>query len=129
MSFSPPQRIRSAASATTKQEDLINAYEAEEERIINVLSRKLEQVSCSSNLIVIVLSLPPFTAPRGKNRARECTRGRVGIACQQDVPRTYGSAAGATAAAEWLEFEYLPGDEDGVPVVHVGRGPQWGSDA
>jgi hypothetical protein len=26
------------------QEDLINAYEAEEERIINVLSRKLEQV-------------------------------------------------------------------------------------
>jgi hypothetical protein len=46
MSFSPPQRIRSAASATSKQEDLINAYEAEEERIINVLSRKLEQVSC-----------------------------------------------------------------------------------
>ena len=77
MSFSPPQRIRSAASATTKQEDLINAYEAEEERIINVLSRKLEQVSCSSNLILIVLSLLFFTAPGGENRARECTRGRV----------------------------------------------------
>lgn len=44
MSFSPPHRIRSAASATSKQEDLINAYEAEEERIINVLSRKLEQL-------------------------------------------------------------------------------------
>lgn len=29
------------------EEELINAYEAEEERIINVLSRKLEQV-CSS---------------------------------------------------------------------------------
>jgi hypothetical protein len=27
------------------EQDLINAYEAEEERIINVLSRKLEQVS------------------------------------------------------------------------------------
>ena len=115
MSFSPPQRIRSAASATSKQEDLINAYEAEEQRIINVLSRKLEQVSCSSNLIVIVRSLPPFTAPRGETRARECARGRVGI--------------DATAAAEWVKFEYVPGNEDGVPVVHVGRGPQWGSDA
>ena len=34
------------------QEDLINAYEAEEERIINVLSRKLEQVCEAKN--------PPF---------------------------------------------------------------------
>lgn len=42
MSVSPPIRIRSSSK---REEDLINAYEAEEERIINVLSRKLEQVS------------------------------------------------------------------------------------
>ncbi|KIY45051.1 hypothetical protein FISHEDRAFT_61393 [Fistulina hepatica ATCC 64428] len=43
MSVSPPIRRRSMSSAA-KQEELINAYEAEEERIINVLSRKLEQL-------------------------------------------------------------------------------------
>ncbi|KAG5338834.1 hypothetical protein E4T56_gene12040 [Termitomyces sp. T112] len=43
MSLSPPIRRLSTTSANSK-EDLINAYEAEEERIINVLSRKLEQL-------------------------------------------------------------------------------------
>ncbi|KAG6850074.1 hypothetical protein H0H93_001424 [Arthromyces matolae] len=43
MSFSPPIRRLSTASSSSK-EDLINAYEAEEERIINVLSRKLEKL-------------------------------------------------------------------------------------
>ncbi|KAG5645491.1 hypothetical protein DXG03_005899 [Asterophora parasitica] len=41
MSFSPPTR---RLSSTSSKEDLINAYEAEEERIINHLSRKLEQL-------------------------------------------------------------------------------------
>ncbi|KAF9003313.1 hypothetical protein BDQ17DRAFT_1242194 [Cyathus striatus] len=42
----PPARPRrlSTASAATRQGDLINAYEAEEERIINILSRKLEKL-------------------------------------------------------------------------------------
>ena len=47
MSLSPPvRRLSSASSASSskREEDLINAYEAEEERIINVLSRKLEKV-------------------------------------------------------------------------------------
>jgi hypothetical protein len=45
MSDSPPVRRLSTASSNSKREEnLINAYEAEEERIINVLSRKLEQV-------------------------------------------------------------------------------------
>ncbi|TFY77774.1 hypothetical protein EWM64_g6236, partial [Hericium alpestre] len=49
MSISPPvRRLSSASSSSTKsskrEEDLINAYEAEEERIINVLSRKLERL-------------------------------------------------------------------------------------
>ncbi|KAG6873907.1 hypothetical protein C0995_009687 [Termitomyces sp. Mi166 len=43
MSSSPPVRRLSTTSSSSK-EDLINAYEAEEERIINVLSRKLEQL-------------------------------------------------------------------------------------
>ena len=47
MSLSPPVRRLSSASSVSsskREEDLINAYEAEEERIINVLSRKLEKV-------------------------------------------------------------------------------------
>lgn len=47
MSLSPPIRRLSTASSGSsnkREEDLINAYEAEEERIINVLSRKLEKV-------------------------------------------------------------------------------------
>lgn len=47
MSLSPPiRRLSNASSGSSnkREEDLINAYEAEEERIINVLSRKLEKV-------------------------------------------------------------------------------------
>ncbi|KIP11863.1 hypothetical protein PHLGIDRAFT_27685 [Phlebiopsis gigantea 11061_1 CR5-6] len=43
MSYSPPPRRLSSASTSSK-ESLINAYEAEEERIINILSRKLEKL-------------------------------------------------------------------------------------
>lgn len=47
MSLSPPvwRYPQAAASPSKREEDLINAYEAEEEKIINVLSRKLEKVS------------------------------------------------------------------------------------
>lgn len=44
MSVSPPV-YRLSSSSASRQEELINAYEAEEERIINLLSRKLEKVS------------------------------------------------------------------------------------
>lgn len=46
MPDSPIRRLSTASSNNSlkREEDLINAYEAEEERIINVLSRKLEQV-------------------------------------------------------------------------------------
>lgn len=46
MSLSPPLRRLSSTNSSSK-ESLINAYEAEEERIINILSRKLEKVSLS----------------------------------------------------------------------------------
>ncbi|KAI0036227.1 hypothetical protein K488DRAFT_76131 [Vararia minispora EC-137] len=48
MSLSPPIRRLSSSSVSKREEDLINAYEAEEERIINVLSRKLEKVTRSA---------------------------------------------------------------------------------
>lgn len=46
MGDSPIRRLSTTSSNSSlkREEDLINAYEAEEERIINVLSRKLEQV-------------------------------------------------------------------------------------
>ncbi|KAM5532168.1 hypothetical protein V8D89_014193 [Ganoderma adspersum] len=42
MSVSPP--IRRLSTSSSSREDLIYQYEAEEERIINILSRKLEQL-------------------------------------------------------------------------------------
>lgn len=46
MSVSPPvwRYPQAATSSSKREEDLINSYEAEEEKIINVLSRKLEKV-------------------------------------------------------------------------------------
>ncbi|KAH8823614.1 hypothetical protein DL96DRAFT_1615039 [Flagelloscypha sp. PMI_526] len=41
---SPVPRHFSSSNPTSRQEELINAYEAEEERIINTLSRKLERL-------------------------------------------------------------------------------------
>ncbi|OCH91282.1 hypothetical protein OBBRIDRAFT_775434 [Obba rivulosa] len=48
MSLSPPIRRLSSTNSSSR-EDLINQYEAEEERIINILSRKLEQASPSAS--------------------------------------------------------------------------------
>lgn len=56
---SPPPRRVSISSISTKnphskrEETLINAYEAEEERIINQLSRKLERVWYQSLLHIL----------------------------------------------------------------------------
>jgi len=72
MSLSPPVRRLSSASSVSnskREEDLINAYEAEEERIINVLSRKLEKVrihvKTTRGVSLYSSSTPPqITAPR-----------------------------------------------------------------
>jgi hypothetical protein len=56
MSTSPPLR-RLSSTSTSSKEYLINAYEAEEERIINILSRKLEQVSASVPSITLRIYL------------------------------------------------------------------------
>ena len=54
MSVSPP--IRRLSTSSSSREDLIYQYEAEEERIINILSRKLEQVSIFFRRLSPVLS-------------------------------------------------------------------------
>jgi hypothetical protein len=69
MSLSPPIRRHSSTSSgssSKREEDLINAYEAEEERIINVLSRKLEKVRLPSPLLIIVFLLTGAAAPSFK---------------------------------------------------------------
>lgn len=50
MSVSPP--IRRLSTNSSSREDLIYQYEAEEERIINILSRKLEQVRLYINTTI-----------------------------------------------------------------------------
>lgn len=57
MSVSPPiRRLSTASSQSKRSEDLINAYEAEEEKIINLLSRKLEKVCIKEWFCVTGLS-------------------------------------------------------------------------
>jgi hypothetical protein len=50
-----PSNASVNSGSTKHEEDLINAYEAEEERIINVLSRKLEQVSLICSIQALIL--------------------------------------------------------------------------
>ena len=83
MSHSPP--IRRLSTAASSREELINAYEAEEERIINVLSRKLEQVSRNGwiredneakrrlmcGFVQLYLCYPRRTAPSRQDWPRE----------------------------------------------------------
>lgn len=67
MSISPP--IRRLSTSSKREEDLINAYEAEEERIINILSRKLEKVCLKSTLAIFrTLLTRSHAASGGKNR-------------------------------------------------------------
>ena len=64
MSLSPPvwRYHQLNNSASKREEDLINAYEAEEEKIINVLSRKLEKVwitvICPANSTLLTTNGP-----------------------------------------------------------------------
>jgi hypothetical protein len=62
-------------------EELISAYEAEEERITNVLCRKLEQVRFY-NLFFTFTSIQLTVAERRENCTGEQSRGGIGIARQ-----------------------------------------------
>lgn len=66
MSDSPVRRFSTASPVNhlKREESLINAYEAEEERIINVLSRKLEQVCLFVGFLLFRLSAFCYPARR-----------------------------------------------------------------
>jgi hypothetical protein len=64
MADSPIRRLSTTSSNNSlkREEDLIKAYAAEEERIINVLSRKLEQVCKGTLLSLKVAYSTSYTA-------------------------------------------------------------------
>ena len=78
MSLSPPIRRYSTASSgssSKREEDLINAYEAEEERIINVLSRKLEKVGHLGVTLPIQIHANPILSSRKRrSSSKTCSR-------------------------------------------------------
>jgi len=113
MSFSPPPLIRrlSAASANSKQEDLINAYEAEEERIINVLSRKLEQLR--EEKIDLENALEAESESHVNRLSRELTALR--LAQQQQQPK--GHPNGGVSPETFQTFTNV--HDPGAPSAEV----------
>jgi hypothetical protein len=103
MSDSPIRRFSTASptSHLKREETLINAYEAEEERIINVLSRKLEQVRWPffpSLLLDVGSDGIVGLAPGGKDSAGECARGRERVARESVEPGDFGPATTGRAS-------------------------------
>ncbi|KAG9218000.1 hypothetical protein CCMSSC00406_0010417 [Pleurotus cornucopiae] len=94
MSLSPPIRRLSSASSSSRQEDLINAYEAEEERIINILSRKLEQASF---IIGLENALEAESESHVNRLSRELTALRM--AQQQQPQQQSGMANGSVSVS------------------------------
>ncbi|KAJ7253775.1 hypothetical protein B0H12DRAFT_1116555 [Mycena haematopus] len=88
MSISPPIR-RLSVSTMAKQEELINAYEAEEERIMNVLSKKLEQLR--EEKIELENALEAESESHVNRLTRELTRMRL---AQQQLAGLGASPAG-----------------------------------
>ncbi|KAH7924383.1 hypothetical protein BV22DRAFT_1066924 [Leucogyrophana mollusca] len=94
MSDSPPIRRLSTASSNgnlKREENLINAYEAEEERIINVLSRKLEQLR--EDKINLENALEAESESHVNRLSRELTALR--LAQQQQLAGANGAATGS----------------------------------
>ncbi|RDB30436.1 hypothetical protein Hypma_007162 [Hypsizygus marmoreus] len=92
MSLSPPIRRLSATSMTSSKEDLINAYEAEEERIIGILSRKLEKLR--EEKIDLENALEAESESHVNRMAREITALR--LAQQQSQNGTSNSSLSAS---------------------------------
>ncbi|KAH9959407.1 hypothetical protein BC827DRAFT_501603 [Russula dissimulans] len=97
MSLSPPIRRLSGASSgssSKREEDLINAYEAEEERIINVLSRKLEKLQ--EEKIELENALEAESESHVNRLSRELSRLAQQLANQQNGGSP-GGPGGATS--------------------------------
>ncbi|KAF4563722.1 hypothetical protein EYR36_002963 [Pleurotus pulmonarius] len=104
MSLSPPIRRLSSASSSSRQEDLINAYEAEEERIINILSRKLEQLR--EEKIGLENALEAESESHVNRLSRELTALRLAQQQQQQQQQQSGAANGSVSVSPESRLGY-----------------------
>ncbi|KAG1840842.1 hypothetical protein DFJ58DRAFT_857859 [Suillus subalutaceus] len=95
-----------------REEDLINAYEAEEERIINVLSRKLEQLR--EEKIQLENVLEAESESHVNRLSRELSALRLQQQRQQQQQQQQSGTNGITAP---------PDHSVGVPMFIAGRDP------
>ncbi|KAG9311814.1 hypothetical protein JVU11DRAFT_8061 [Chiua virens] len=114
MSDSPIRRF-STASPTNhlkREESLINAYEAEEERIINVLSRKLEQLREEKIQLENVLEAENESHVNRLNRELSVLRAQAASAAST-------TASGASSPAASRSAPFLSGHDPTAPSVDV----------
>ncbi|KAL4078120.1 hypothetical protein V8B97DRAFT_1213290 [Scleroderma yunnanense] len=106
MSDSPIRRFSSTSSPSQlkREENLINAYEAEEERIINILSRKLEQLREEKIQLENVLEAESESHVNRLNRELSALR----LAQQQQAMASTSTSPDARAVASTLLNGYDP---------------------
>lgn len=111
MADSPIRRLSATSSNNSlkREENLINAYEAEEERIINVLSRKLEQLR--EEKIQLENALEAESESHVNRLSRELSALRLQ---QQQQQQQQSGTNGITAS---------PDHSVGVPMFMSGRDP------
>ncbi|KAG2107330.1 hypothetical protein BD769DRAFT_1630614 [Suillus cothurnatus] len=110
MGDSPIRRLSTTSSNSSlkREEDLINAYEAEEERIINVLSRKLEQLREEK------IQLENALEAESESHVNRLSRELSALRLQQQQQQQQSGANGITAP---------PDHSTGVPMLMTGRDP------
>ncbi|KAI0341381.1 hypothetical protein BDW22DRAFT_1485384 [Trametopsis cervina] len=96
MSSSPPLLRRLSETSTSSKESLINAYEAEEERIINILSRKLEKLREEKIELENVLEAESESHVNRLSREISALR----MAQQQQVVNGNGNGSGSISPME-----------------------------
>lgn len=114
MGDSPIRRLSTTSSNSSlkREEDLINAYEAEEERIINVLSRKLEQLR--EEKIQLENALEAESESHVNRLSRELSALRLQQQRQQQQQQQQSGTNGTTVP---------PDHSVGVPMFMAGRDP------
>ncbi|OJA21413.1 hypothetical protein AZE42_01922 [Rhizopogon vesiculosus] len=114
MADSPIRRLSSASSNNNlkREENLINAYEAEEERIINVLSRKLEQLR--EEKIQLENALEAESESHVNRLSRELSALRLQQQQQQQQPHQQSGTNGMPRS---------PDSRVGLPTFLAGRDP------
>ncbi|KAF9226269.1 hypothetical protein BS17DRAFT_697701 [Gyrodon lividus] len=115
MSDSPIRRFSTASPTSNlkREENLINAYEAEEERIINVLSRKLEQLREEKIQLENVLEAESESHVNRLNRELSALRAQ-----QQQMANANGSVS-ASPETRTGAAPFLSGNDPTAPSAEV----------